>query len=106
TLGGNCVSMAVSAAIFNVIEREKLHERATELGEYAQGRLREMAGRQRVIKQVRGKGLFIGVELDVNAGGWFKSATDVVNRCLERGLRINGTQNTVLRIAPALVVTR
>ncbi len=106
TLGGNCVSMAVSAAIFNVIEREKLHERATELGEYAQGRLREMAGRQRVIKQVRGKGLFIGVELDVNAGGWFKSATDVVNRCLERGLLINGTQNTVLRIAPALVVTR
>ncbi len=105
TLGGNCLSMAVSAAIFKIIERDRLHERAAELGDYAVARLRVMAAKRPTIKAVRGKGLFIGVELDP-AGAWFKSAAEVVNRCLERGLLINGTQNVVLRIAPSLVVTR
>ena len=60
-----------------------------------------------LIGDVRGKGLFVGVELDFSAGkSAHKSAADVVNRCLERGLLINGTQGNIVRLAPALTITQ
>lgn len=107
TLGGNCVSMAVAARIFAVLERDRLVEKAGQLGDHAMQRLNAVKTKCPFIKQVRGKGLFIGVELDPAApGAWFANATDVVTRCRENGVLINGTQNTILRLAPPLVVTR
>lgn len=105
TLGGNCLGMAVAAKVFEVIERDGLLERATRLGEAAIARLRSFAQKHPAVKTVRGKGLFIGVELDPGASGaWFKNGSDVVNKALERGLIINATQGTVLRLAPALTI--
>ncbi|MCE9590225.1 MAG: acetylornithine/succinylornithine family transaminase [Planctomycetes bacterium] len=107
TLGGNCVSMAAAAAVFRVIERDNLLAHAAKLGNHAMERVRRFAAKDPRVKAVRGKGLFIGIELNPQApGAWFKSATEVVNKCLDRGLLINGTQNTVLRLAPSLVVTQ
>jgi len=102
TLGGNCVSMAVSAAIFRVIERDNLLAHAAAMGEVILQRLRAFAGKHSVIQAVRGKGLFVGIQLDPAVG----PTADIVKRCLLRGLLINGTQNAVLRIAPAMIVTR
>ncbi len=69
TLGGNCLSMAVAAKIFEVIERDKLNDHATTLGEHAMQRLRKLMQDCPAVTDVRGKGLFIGVELDAQAQG-------------------------------------
>ena len=105
TLGGNCLSMAVASTIFNVLERDRLVERAAELGAHAMDRLRQFAASHPVVKDVRGKGLFIGVELDPGAkGATFKQGGDIVGRCLEGGVLINATQGVVLRLAPPVTI--
>lgn len=106
TLGGNCLSMAVTARIFEVLQRDHLVEHAATLGRAAVERLRTFAQSHPAVKDVRGRGLFIGIELDPSAeGAWFDTATDVVNRCLEQGLMINAAQGNVLRIAPPVTIT-
>ncbi|MBI1337887.1 MAG: acetylornithine/succinylornithine family transaminase [Phycisphaera sp.] len=105
TLGGNCLSMAVAAKIFEIIERDNLLHRASQLGQLMIERLNRFAANCPHIKQVRGKGLFVGVELTTEHQPWFKSAKEVVDTCLEKGLLINAAQSLVLRLAPALVVT-
>jgi acetylornithine/N-succinyldiaminopimelate aminotransferase len=107
TLGGNCLSMAVSARIFQVLERDGLVEKAYKDGKYFKSRIKDIAKRVPGIKEVRGHGLFLGIELDPWAkGATFKNAAEVVNKCMAQGLMLNGTQNVVLRIAPALNITR
>ena len=106
TLGGNCVAMAVSARMFDVIERDGLIDRAAALGDAITIRLRDFGQSTALINEARGRGLFLGIELNVDhKDAWFNSGADVVNRCLERGLMINATQNVVLRLAPPLIVT-
>lgn len=102
TLGGNCVAMAVSAAMFHALERDKLVPRAAELSRRISQKL--TGGKIAGIKEVRGKGLFLGIELDPQ-GRWFTKAADVVNRCLERGLMIGSAQRDILRLAPPMNVT-
>lgn len=107
TLGGNCLSMASAAAVFEVIERDELIDHVRAMGDHATQRLKDLARSHACVKDVRGKGLFIGIELDPTAeGAWFSNGADVVNRAMERGLLINATQDTVLRLAPALVIER
>lgn len=107
TLGGNCLSMAVSARIFEVIERDDLLGNAARLGRHITDRMNLFAQKHPAVKEVRGKGLFLGIDLDPDAkGAWFKGAAEVVNKCMERGVLLNGTQNTVLRLAPPIVVTQ
>lgn len=98
TLGGNCLAMAVTAAIFRVLERDGLVARAATLGQRAIARLRE--AKLPHVRDVRGLGLFIGIELDESA----RKAGDVVKSCLDRGLIIGSGQQNTLRLAPALVI--
>ncbi len=106
TLGGNCLSMAVSAEIFRVLERDNLVSRATELGERARARLGEIAASTGLIKEVRGLGLFIGAELDPDAAdAWFADGVQVVKRSLDQGLIVNAVQKNVLRVGPALTMS-
>ncbi len=106
TLGGNCLSMAVAVAVFEVIERDGLLAHAAALEKQAVDRLTAFARTHPQVKTVRGKGVFLGIELDPKApGAWFKSATEVVSRCMDQGVLINGTQDVVLRLAPPLVLT-
>lgn len=106
TLGGNCLSMAVAAKVFEVIQRDNLTQRATDLGQKIVSQLQDFAKTHPIVTQVRGKGLFIGVQLDPAKGkdGKGPNASTVVNRCLEKGLLINGTQDVVLRLAPSLCI--
>ncbi len=96
TLGGNPLCAAAGAATMKLIEDEDLLAAADRKGAVITEALTG-AGIGR-IKTVRGKGVMIGIELDGPGG-------DVQAACLQRGLIINCTQDTVLRLAPALVVS-
>jgi 4-aminobutyrate aminotransferase-like enzyme len=104
TLGGNAVAMAVAARLFEVLERDNLVERAARLGEQIKTRLGKFAKKHKQITDIRGKGLFLGIEVDP-AQGWFEKAADVANRCLDRGVMINAAKPTVLRLAPPMIVS-
>ncbi|MEX2671215.1 MAG: aminotransferase class III-fold pyridoxal phosphate-dependent enzyme [Phycisphaeraceae bacterium] len=104
TLGGNCVAMAVSHRMFEVIERDNLLERATTLGETAMQRLHDFGRQTGLLREVRGKGLFIGAEMNLETNA-IEDAATVVQRCLGEGLLLCAAQQGVIRLAPSLTVT-
>ncbi|GLB62004.1 ornithine--oxo-acid transaminase [Cytobacillus sp. NCCP-133] len=96
TFGGNPMACAVSVASINVLVEEKLAERSLKLGEYFMGKLKEI--NNPVIKEVRGRGLFIGVELTEPARKYCEALK-------EEGLLCKETHDTVIRFAPPLVIS-
>lgn len=96
TFGGNPMACAVSIAALDVLIDEKLAERSQELGEYFINKLKEI--KNPMIKDVRGRGLFIGVELD-------QPARKYCEELKEQGLLCKETHDTVIRFAPPLVIT-
>ena len=105
TLGGNCLSMAVTAKLFEVLERDGLVEHAAAMGEEALQRLREAAASLPAIRDVRGRGLFLGIELDLEALPLEKIG-QVVEACREKGVLVGSAGDSVLRLAPPLVISR
>jgi len=99
TLGGNCVSMAVTAAIFETIERDGLLEHVNRMSERARSRLRTMAERTGRLTDIRGRGLFLGMTLADGA-----DARTIAARALEEGVLVNATQREVIRLAPPLMI--
>ncbi|MEH7108672.1 ornithine--oxo-acid transaminase [Bacillus sp. JJ1764] len=97
TFGGNPLACAVSIASLEVLEEEKLAERSLELGEYFLNELKSI--NNPVIKDVRGKGLFIGVELT-------EEARPYCEQLKEEGLLCKETHDTVIRFAPPLVISK
>lgn len=106
TLGGNCLSMAVGARIFDVIERDALLTHANAMQHQTISQVQAfMEAKPGYVRDVRGRGLFIGIDLDFESGKIKHAAIgDVVKAAMAKGILVNGTQNTVLRIAPPLVV--
>jgi ornithine--oxo-acid transaminase len=97
TFGGNPMACAVSIASLNVLVDEKLAERSLELGEYFINKLKEINNPR--IKDVRGRGLFIGVELTEPARKYCEQLKD-------NGLLCKETHDTVIRFAPPLVISK
>lgn len=97
TFGGNPLACAVSIAALEVIEEEKLAERSIELGEYFLQALQAI--QNPVIKEVRGRGLFIGLELTVPARKYCEQLKDL-------GLLCKETHGTVIRFAPPLIISK
>lgn len=97
TFGGNPMACAVSIASLEVLVEEKLHEKSLELGEYFKQRLAEISNP--MIKEVRGRGLFIGIELN-------QPARPFCEALKEKGLLCKETHDTVIRFAPPLVITK
>ncbi len=96
TFGGNPMACAVSIASMEVLVEEKLAERSLKLGEYFVNKLKEI--KNPMIKDVRGRGLFIGVELTEPARKYCEALK-------EEGLLCKETHDTVIRFAPPLVIT-
>lgn len=97
TFGGNPLACAVSLASLEVLEEEKLTERSLELGNYFQEQLRGI--NNPVIKEVRGSGLFIGVELT-------EPARKYCEQLMEKGLLCKETHDYVIRFAPPLIISK
>ncbi|MCM8831826.1 MAG: aspartate aminotransferase family protein [Candidatus Omnitrophica bacterium] len=95
TFGGSPLATAVAIEVFKIIEEENILENTSKMSEYLFERLHNLAKKFSFIKEIRGKGLMVGVELDFDA-------FNVFLKCLNAGLIINATHQTVLRIMPAL----
>ncbi|MGE0552872.1 MAG: aminotransferase class III-fold pyridoxal phosphate-dependent enzyme [Gemmatimonadales bacterium] len=108
TFGGNPVSAAVGLAVLEVIERERLQWRALETGNRLLGLLHELALRHESIGQVRGLGLFLGVELVADRAARTPApeiAAYLANRMRARGVLVStdGPEHNVIKIKPPLV---
>jgi acetylornithine/N-succinyldiaminopimelate aminotransferase len=99
TFGGNPLACAASAAVFEVIESEGLLDNTTKMGNYSLELIRSMAKELDVIKEVRGIGLMIGIELNI-------PAAEVVKKCMDEGLLLNCTHDSVIRVMPQLSITK
>jgi LysW-gamma-L-lysine/LysW-L-ornithine aminotransferase len=97
TFGGNPLACAAALATLEIIEREKLPERARTLGEYFMGGLRAIKSEK--IREVRGLGLMVGIELKEKAGPY-------VQHLMEKGVIVLLAGATVIRLLPPLVITR
>ncbi|HCN61228.1 MULTISPECIES: ornithine--oxo-acid transaminase [Mammaliicoccus] len=97
TFGGNPLAAAVSNAALDVIIDEKLSERSLELGTYFKDELKKIEHPS--IKEVRGKGLFIGIELT-------EDARPYCEKLKELGLLCKETHDTVIRFAPPLIIEK
>jgi ornithine--oxo-acid transaminase len=97
TFGGNPMACAVSIASLNVLVDEKLAQRSEELGNYFKEALSQI--KHSSIKEVRGRGLFIGMELN-------EAARPYCEELKELGLLCKETHDTVIRFAPPLVITK
>ena len=98
TFGGNALVCAAAVAAIEAIEEENLLENADRLGRYTMDKLQQLKQKHSVIESVRGVGLMIGVQLS-------SSGVEIVDKCLENGLRINCTQGTVLRFMAPMIAT-
>lgn len=100
TFGGNPLGCAVGLAALEVITEEHLPERAHEMGEYFMGELRKI--KNEAIKEVRGRGLLIGVEIKKEFG----TARPYCERLMAEGILAKETHEQVIRFAPPLVITK
>jgi ornithine--oxo-acid transaminase len=97
TFGGNPLGCAIARTALRVLIEEKMVERSAELGAYFLSRLRSI--RSAVIREVRGKGLWIGIELHSHARPYCEALKD-------EGILCKETHDHVIRFGPPLVVTR
>jgi len=100
TFGGNPLAARIGLESLAVIEEEGLVERSAEMGAYLLERLRGM--RSNIVTDVRGRGLWVGVEIDASA----VSARSICDALLADGVLSKDTHGTVLRFAPPLVIAR
>jgi acetylornithine aminotransferase len=99
TLGGNAVCTSVSRTVFDVIEREKLTEHAAALGEHGVARLRNDPKIREKVAGVRGRGLFLGIELKEAPQG-------MVEKALQNGVVLNVTAQKVVRLGPPINISK
>ncbi|MFC7062763.1 ornithine--oxo-acid transaminase [Halobacillus seohaensis] len=97
TFGGNPLASAVSVASLEVIEEENLADRSLELGTYMQDELKKIDNPK--VKEIRGKGLFIGVEMS-------EPARPYCEQLKEKGLLCKETHENVIRFAPPLTIEK
>ena len=100
TFGGNPLAAAVGLEALNILIEDELPARSAEMGEYLIGELRSMD--TPLIHEVRGRGLFVGIEVD----SALCSAREICEMLMERGLLSKETHETVVRLAPPLIISK
>jgi len=99
TFGGGPFSCTAALTTLDITEDEDLLKNAAEMGDFMLSGFRSRLADQAGVAHIRGQGLMLGIELTKPCG-------DLVKRALERGLLINVTQDTVIRLLPPLVIQR
>jgi 4-aminobutyrate aminotransferase-like enzyme len=104
TFGGNNVSCAIGLAVLEVVQEEKLQSHALQVGEHLLSGLRDLQQRHEIIRDVRGSGLFLGVELRNGNAPATSEANRIVNRMREHGILFgtDGPSHNVLKIRPPM----
>ena len=100
TFGGNPLACAVASAAMDVLIEEKLIEKSAEMGEYFIGKLREIKSPH--VKEIRGKGLLIAVEIKKESG----KARKFSEALMREGILAKETHETSIRFAPPLIITK
>ena len=98
TFGGNPLVCRAAMAVLDTMEREDLPAQAARTGSYLVNGFRDRLGGQPAVREIRGLGLMIGIELD-------RPCTELVGRALEQGLLINVTAERVIRLLPPLILS-
>ena len=99
TFGGNPLATAAGVAALTTILEERMLENCQKMGDYFISKLEEIKGKFPFVKEVRGKGLILGLELKMDGGS-------IVKEMLKKKILINCTMGNVLRFLPPLIVTR
>ncbi|RLA92851.1 MAG: acetylornithine transaminase [Deltaproteobacteria bacterium] len=99
TFGGNPLVTAAAIASLTTINNSSFLDHCRTMGNYLMDQLNRLKKKNPSIREVRGKGLLVGMELD-------QPAADIVDKCLEKGLLINCVQEKVLRFLPPLTITK
>ncbi|MFH0827278.1 MAG: aspartate aminotransferase family protein [Candidatus Omnitrophota bacterium] len=99
TFGGGPVVCKAALAVLKALQTEKILAHVHKMSDYLFSRLQILKEKHAVIQEVRGKGLMVGIELK-------REAKVVVERCMEKGLLVNCTHEKVLRLMPALNITK
>ena len=111
TFGGNPVAAAAGLAVLDVMTRERLQENAIEVGEYLRCRIRTLSSSHLIIGDIRGAGLFTGVELVADRDTRQAAtgpARQVINEMRRNGvlMGLTGEHSNVLKIRPPMVFSR
>lgn len=110
TFGGNPIACSAALASLEVLKEERLLENATNMGAYALEQLEKLKMKHNLIKNIRGVGLMIGIELQVPETGKpnGKAVMDVLDGCLERGVLfyLCGNSGEVIRMIPPLTISK
>jgi acetylornithine/N-succinyldiaminopimelate aminotransferase len=99
TFGGNPLGCAAALATLAIIEEERLMENSVRVGDFIRSELARKIGALKGVREIRGQGLMIGIELDYPCG-------ELVQQALDRGILINVTVDNVIRLLPPLVLRR
>jgi 4-aminobutyrate aminotransferase-like enzyme len=104
TFGGNTVSCAIGLAVLEVVQEEKLQQHALAVGDHLLAGLRELQRSHEMIADVRGSGLFIGVELVKDGKPATREADDIVNHLRDEGILLgtDGPNHNVIKIRPPM----
>ncbi|MDR2812068.1 MAG: aspartate aminotransferase family protein [Endomicrobium sp.] len=98
TFGGNPISCAAALAVSKIMTAKFLYN-SSKISDYLRKKLEVLKNKYSIIKEVRGVGLILGIDLTING-------KDIVNYCLKNRLIINCTHDTVLRLLPPLIITK
>ena len=98
TFGGNPLSCAAAHAVLDVFESEQIVSRAASMGQYLRDKLAFALQGVNGVKEIRGQGLMIGIELEMDCA-------ELVGQALEEGLLINVTAGSVVRLLPPLILS-
>ncbi len=97
TFGGNPLSCAVALTVLDEFERLDIQKQVTAIGEHMLSQFSQRLGHLNVVRDVRGKGLMIGIELE-------RPCTDLVQKALQKGLLINVAADSIIRLLPPLII--
>jgi acetylornithine/N-succinyldiaminopimelate aminotransferase len=98
TFGGNPLAMVAVKATLETILQEDVIENCRKVGDYFLSSLQKLKAKHKIIKEVRGKGLILACELNIESG-------DIVNECLQKGILVISAGSKTLRFIPPLIIT-
>jgi len=100
TFGGNPLACAAGLAVMEVMINDKLVKNSEEMGSYFLDKLSGFTEKYDFVKEIRGKGLMIGIQLTID------KAAEIKNKCFDKGYLIGSVGNNILRLLPPLIVTK